>query len=167
MRVTGRIGSERIQELIIAGPPCQVELQLQISFHPHKRKQEHFMIFHHYQEMETVLFGKIWALFLLSSLFVRVCVCMCVCISMTWPVFVLAAIQKKPSVQSDKVPISQSCDSDFLSVCPTAAEGLSIQAHARIPPISSNTNSCSQLKTVMSAFLFSLLSVPWPITVAI
>lgn len=98
---------------------------------------------------------KIWALILLSSLcvYVYVCAYVCVCISMTWPVFVLAAIQKRPSVQSDKVPISQSCDSDFLSVCPTAAEGLSIRAHARVPPISSNTNSCSQLKTVMSALL--------------
>lgn len=42
------------------------------------------------------------------------------------------SIHKRPSVQSDKVPISQSCDSDFLSVCQTAAEGLSIRARAHI-----------------------------------
>ncbi len=35
-------------------------------------------------------------------------------------------------MQSDKVPISQSCDSDFLSVCQRATEGLSIQARAHI-----------------------------------
>lgn len=40
--------------------------------------------------------------------------------------FALAAAQKRPSVQSDKVPISQSCDSDFLSVCTAASEGWSI-----------------------------------------
>lgn len=42
------------------------------------------------------------------------------------------SIHKRPSVQSDKVPISKSCDSDFLSVCQTAAEGLSIRARAHI-----------------------------------
>lgn len=55
---------------------------------------------------------------------------------------------KRPSVQSDKVPISQSCDSDFLSVCQTATEGLSIQTHAHILPIPSNANSHGQWRTV-------------------
>lgn len=65
--------------------------------------------------------------FHLCSLSLSLCVCMndlaCIC---------AGSKHKRPSVQSDKVPISQSCDSDFLSVCQTATEGLSIQARAHI-----------------------------------
>ena len=58
---------------------------------------------------------------------------LCVCVYMNGLACICAgSIHKRPSVQSDKVPISQSCDSDFLSVCQTAAEGLSIQARAHI-----------------------------------
>lgn len=58
---------------------------------------------------------------------------LCVCVYMNDLACICAgSTHKRPSVQSDKVPISQSCDSDFLSVCQTATEGLSIRARAHI-----------------------------------
>ena len=155
--VMGQIGAKQTGKLIIAPQTAKAGRNRAADF---DSEREHFIIHHntlrvfpkatHPKTSEHFLFSG--AVLILPS----PCLRMCVCIWRTWPEFVLAASHKRPSVQSDKVPISHSCDSDFLSECPTATEGLSIQARAHILTISSNTNSYSQWGAAETAVHSSL-----------
>lgn len=127
MSMMGQIGSERMGELIIVRQ-SQVEIQREdpprscfmctntktlTSLKLATKTPQHFLFFSGF----VLILSSSFSL----SVYMNDSACICA-----------GSIHKRPSVQSDKVPISQSCDSDFLSVCQTAAEGLSIRARAHI-----------------------------------
>lgn len=129
----GQIGAEQIEDLKFFNRYLsRVEIQLRncVCTNATKNTWDPTIRGHlkHVTKHSTCPFFP-WSdlLSLLIALWTWMCACMndlaCIC---------AGSKHKRPSVQSDKVPISQSCDSDFLSVCQTATEGLSIQARAHI-----------------------------------
>lgn len=130
----GQIGAEQIGELIIvrqtpkSGRNPAAEFTSLCLMYTCKNIISWFTnkIWNIFQTTQHFLFS---GFVLIRSLFL----CLCGCVYMNDLACICAgSIHKRLSVQSDKVPISQSCDSDFLSVCQTATEGLSIQARAHI-----------------------------------